>query len=149
MKLTIIPSDGAVYEDEVVYSELVWEGTPPDIHALQWQDVAGWIEYKDLSPNEEITTLPDWAYNAMAAWTEANQPKPPAPVTADDNQGTAVDILNSTDWATIADVGSPVNSPYLANQDEFLAYRNEIRKIAVYPTAGDLVWATPPIEVWK
>jgi hypothetical protein len=36
-----------------------------------------------------------------------------------------------------------------ANQDEFLAYRNEIRKIAVYPPAGDLVWATPPIEVWK
>ena len=54
-----------------------------------------------------------------------------------------------TDWTTIADVADPINTPYLANQGEFIAYRNEIRKIAVYPTAGDLVWATPPTEVWK
>lgn len=149
MKLVIIPTDGAVYEDSLCYTKLVWEGTPPNVHALQWQDVAGWIEYKDLSPNEEITILPEWAYNAMAAWAVANTPVPPSPPTAEDNKITAVNILDYTDWTTIADVGSPVNNPYLSNQDEFLAYRNEIRKIAVYPTAGYLVWATPPIEVWK
>ena len=73
----------------------------------------------------------------------------PVPPTAAQNQATASGILSSTDWTTIADVADPINSPYLANQDEFIAYRNEIRKIAVYPTAGDLVWATPPTEVWK
>jgi hypothetical protein len=71
------------------------------------------------------------------------------PPTAAQNQATASGILSSTDWTTIADVGSPSNNPYLSNQSEFIAYRNEIRKIAVYPTAGDLVWPTPPVEVWK
>jgi hypothetical protein len=148
MKLTIIPSDEAVYEDGLCYLNLVWEGTPVNVHALQWQDVAGWIEYDD-QPNEDITVLPEWAYNAMAAWTVANTPIPPEPPTAAENQATASGILSSTDWTTIADVADPIDSPYLANQDEFIAYRNEIRNIAVYPTAGDLVWATPPVEVWK
>ena len=64
------------------------------------------------------------------------------------NAQTAVGILNSTDWASIADVGSPSNNPYLSNQSDFIAYRNTIRAIAVYPPAGDIVWATPPTEVW-
>ena len=148
MKLTLVPSDGAVYEDGVSYLGLVWEGTPFNVHALQWQDVAGWIECID-QPNENITALPEWAGNAMAAWTVANTPIPPEPATAAQNQATASGILSSTDWTTIADVASPINSPYLENQGEFIAYRNEIRKIAVYPTAGDLVWATPPVEIWK
>ena len=148
MKLTIIPVDGAVYEGGISYLGLVWEGTPPNVHALQWQDVAGWIEYVD-QPNEDITALPEWAYNAMAAWTVANTPIPPEPATADQNKETASSLLANTDWTTIADVADPINNPYLANQDEFIAYRNEIRKIAVYPIAGDLVWAAPPIEVWK
>jgi hypothetical protein len=152
MKLTIIPSDGAVYEDGLAYSNLVWEGTPPNVHALQWQDVAGWIEYID-QPNENITVLPEWADNAMAAWTVANTPvppPPPVPPTAEQNKKTASQLLANTDWTTIPDIANPVvNDPDLANQDEFLAYRNEIRKIAVYPTAGDLVWATPPVEIWK
>jgi hypothetical protein len=64
------------------------------------------------------------------------------------NAQTAVGILNSTDWTTIADVASPTNNPYLANQSEFIAYRNVIRAIAVYPPAGEVVWPTPPTEVW-
>ena len=151
MKLTIIPSDGAVYEDGISYLNLVWEGTPANVHALQWQDVAGWIEYVD-QPNEDITELPEWADNAMAAWTVANTPvppPPPVPPTAEQNKNTASQLLANTDWTTIPDIANPINDPYLANQDEFMVYRNEIRKIAVYPTAGYLVWATPPIEVWK
>lgn len=152
MKLTIIPIDGAVYEDGISYLNLVWEGTPPNVHALQWQDIAGWIEYVD-QPNEDITVLPEWADNAMAAWTIANTPippPPPVPPTAEQNKTTASQLLANTDWTTIPDIANPVvNDPYLANQDEFITYRNEIRKIAVYPTAGDLVWATSPIEVWK
>ncbi len=72
MKLTIIPSDGAVYEDGVCYLNLIWEGTPPNVHALQWKDIAGHIEYDDKA-NEDIIVLPEWANNAMAAWTVANK----------------------------------------------------------------------------
>ena len=64
------------------------------------------------------------------------------------NAQTAFGILNSTDWASISDVGSPSNNPYLSNQSEFIAYRNVIRAIAVYPPAGEIVWTTPPTEVW-
>ena len=65
------------------------------------------------------------------------------------NAQTAVGILNSTDWASISDVGSPSNNPYLSNQSEFIAYRNVIRAIAVYPPAGQVTWPTPPTEVWE
>jgi len=53
------------------------------------------------------------------------------------NKQQAVTLLYQTDWTTSADVADPVNSPYLANQDEFIACRNLVRQIAVYPTAGD------------
>ena len=65
------------------------------------------------------------------------------------NKATASQLLTNTDWTSIADVGSPSNNPYLSNQSEFIAYRNTIRAIAVYPPAGEIVWATPPTEVWE
>jgi hypothetical protein len=68
--------------------------------------------------------------------------------TADQNKATASALLSATDWTTIPDVANPINDPYLANQSAFIAYRNEIRKIAVNPVAGNLVWATAPIEEW-
>ena len=64
------------------------------------------------------------------------------------NKATASSLLAGTDWTTIADVASPTNNPYLGNQSDFIAYRNVIRAIAVYPPAGDIVWATPPTEIW-
>jgi hypothetical protein len=64
------------------------------------------------------------------------------------NAQTAVGILNSTDWTTIADIGLPEANPRLSNQSEFIAYRQVIRQIAVYPPAGEVVWPTPPTEVW-
>ena len=65
------------------------------------------------------------------------------------NKATASSLLAGTDWTTIADVASPTNNPYLGNQAEFIAYRNVIRAIAVYPPAGEIVWATAPVAVWE
>lgn len=149
MKLTIIPSDGAVYENDLCYLGLTWEGTPADVHALQWQDVAGWIEYNDSKPNEDITVLPSWADNAMAAWTVANTPVPPSPPTAEENKSKAVSLLQATDWTQIPSVSDPaLSNPYLGNKLAFDQYRNDVRQYAVYPTAGDLVWPTVPVENW-
>ena len=64
------------------------------------------------------------------------------------NKATASSLLAGTDWTTIADVASPTNNPYLGNQSDFIAYRNVIRAIAVYPPAGDIVWPTAPNEIW-
>lgn len=84
-------------------------------------------------------------YGAIAVYV----PPPPYVPTATENKATASSLLTATDWTTIADVADPINSPYLTNQAEFITYRNEIRKVAVYPTAGDLVWPVVPVEVWQ
>ena len=76
-----------------------------------------------------------------------NWPVPYVP-TAEDNKATASGLLSGTDWTTIADIGLPEANPRLGNQSEFIAYRQVIRQIAVYPPAGEVVWPTPPTEVW-
>lgn len=152
MKLTIIVDDKTVCEDNICYSKLVWEGTPSNVHALQWQDVAGWIEFNDGNPNETIDVLPDWALNAEAAWTAENtKPTPdPLPPTAQQNKQTASYKLYETDWTTIPDVADPQKSnPYLINPDEFIAYRNSLRAIAINPTEGFLTWPVKPKTIWS
>jgi hypothetical protein len=72
MKVTIIPIDGAVYIDGASYSQLSWLDTPVNVHAIQWENSEGWIEYNDGSPNETITSLPNWAELAIDAWNNAN-----------------------------------------------------------------------------
>ena len=69
--------------------------------------------------------------------------------TAEENKATASSLLTATDWTTIADVANPINSPYLTNQSDFITYRNIIRKIAVTPIEGNLVWADVPKSIWK
>jgi hypothetical protein len=151
MKLTIIPVDGSVGEDGKFYNDLNLSSCaiPADIHALQWQDTAGWIEYNTPIPNEPITELPAWANCCMTKWTEANTPVPPPPPTAEQNKENAVTRLQNTDWTTIPDVGDPTKSnPYLSNVQDFVVYRNVVRQYAINPVAGDINWPTKPTEVW-
>jgi hypothetical protein len=151
MKLTIIPADGSVGENEKFYFGLDLSScnVPVNVHALQWDGVAGWIEFNEPIPNEEISALPVWANCCMTKWTEANTPVPPQPPTAEQNKTTATTKLQATDWATIPDVSDPVKSnPYLANSQDFVVYRNAVRQYAVYPVAGDINWPAVPQEVW-
>ena len=152
MKLTIIPVDGSVGENDVFYLGLDLSScsVPADVHALQWQDTAGWIEYNSsLVENQPITELPAWANCCMTKWTEANTPVPPAPPTAAQNKSTAVSKLQATDWTTIPDVSDPTKSnPYLSNVQDFVTYRNTVRQYAINPVAGDISWPTLPQEVW-
>jgi hypothetical protein len=150
MKLSIIPVDKTVCVDGVCYAGLTWEGTPIDVHALQWFDAAGWIEFVgQVKPNEDITELPVWAINAQAAWTVANQPKPVLPPTAEENKDAAANLLYITDWATIPDVADPTKSnPYLGNAQQFVVYRNTVRQYVITPVAGDIDWPTKPLAVW-
>jgi hypothetical protein len=149
MKLSIIPIDGTVCEDNVCYTNLSWDGTPVDIHALQWQDVSGWLEFNDGKPNEDITVLPDWADNAMAAWTVANTPEPVEPATAEFNKVHAMWLLQESDWTQIPSVSDPaLSNPYLTNKLAFDQYRNDVRQYAIYPVAGDIVWPMVPTENW-
>ena len=77
-------------------------------------------------------------------------PPPPYVPTADENKATATSLLSATDWTTIADVGNPqMSNPYLANQAEFITYRNAVRQYAVYPQAGNIDWPVKPQEQWS
>ena len=59
MRLTIIPSDKAIgINGEFISNigeDLSW--VPSNIHAVQWYDTWGEIEYNDGSPNEKIEEL--------------------------------------------------------------------------------------------
>jgi hypothetical protein len=61
----------------------------------------------------------------------------------------AKNILAATDWTSIPDVGNPTEStPYLVNQAAFIAYRSQIRALAINPVANP-VWPTQPTEQWS
>jgi len=109
------------------------------------------------SPNGEVygydpLTQQELINEAIAAgWVNitGSWPLPPPPPTADENKQTASGLLSVTDWTSVADVGNPaMSNPYLANQAEFIAYRNEVRQYAVYPVAGNITFPTAPLEVW-
>lgn len=93
MKLTIIVEDKAVYVDGVMRAsvkpmplDLSQCAIPFNIHALQWKETAGWIEFVDnpdgtKPANETITVLPVWANACVEvwnAWTPYVPPIPPA-----------------------------------------------------------------------
>lgn len=154
MRLTIIRPDASVYINTVSYTPLDMTAVPENVHALQWFDVTGWIEYRDGTPNEDITALPAWATICVQEWEVADyehkNPPPPLPPTAEENKTKAVDLLSQTDWTALPDVADPLKSnPYLANANEFNTYRNAVRAIAITPVAGDIVWPIIPVEIWQ
>jgi hypothetical protein len=73
MKLTIIREDGAVYKDGISYSGLDLSAVPPNVHALQWYETEGEIEFsgRPKPQNEIITELPNWANACVVKWDEA------------------------------------------------------------------------------
>jgi hypothetical protein len=79
MRVTIIPTDGFVSIDNIGFSEIDLSFIPNEIHAIQWYDTFGEIEYKDefgrITRNEELLSLDELTYfdQAYAAWEVAKQ----------------------------------------------------------------------------
>jgi hypothetical protein len=100
MRLTIIPSDNFVAVDVDGSHhplDLSACNIPADVHALQWYETKGWIEFSDdddpftpKPPNQEITQLPQWALNCVNVW-ENWTPSLPPPV---ENQPTTSGTQN-------------------------------------------------------
>ena len=60
MYLTIVKPDNLVLIDGQPQTlNLLDFGVPENLHALQWQDSTGHIEYSN-QPNEDISQLPEW-----------------------------------------------------------------------------------------
>lgn len=65
------------------------------------------------------------------------------------NKAQAEQLLKQTDWTATVDIADPqYSNPYLGNQDAFLAYRSQVRQIAINPPVIVEVWPTKPDEVW-
>lgn len=80
MRLTIIPSDSYVAvngDSSHIPLDLTSCNIPSSVHALQWYDTRGWIEFEDnadpFTPkeqNQDITELPAWAEVAYLVWQQ-------------------------------------------------------------------------------
>jgi hypothetical protein len=73
MKLTIIPEDKTVYVDNFAIHNIDLSFVPSNVHALQWKNDLGWIEFVENDDftkpqNEIINELPAWANGAYNAW---------------------------------------------------------------------------------
>jgi hypothetical protein len=77
MKLTIIPIDNIVIIDGDNSHHPLSLGEcdiPINVHALQWYDTYGFVEYKnnnhlaEKQPNENISVLPTWAVKCAEVW---------------------------------------------------------------------------------
>lgn len=65
------------------------------------------------------------------------------------NKGQAEMLLQQTDWTATIDINNPeYSNPYLGNQPEFLAYRSQVRQIAINPPVTVEAWPVKPEEVW-
>lgn len=66
------------------------------------------------------------------------------------NKAQAEQLLQQTDWTATVDISNPqYSNPYLMNQDAFLAYRSQVRQIAINPPVVVDVWPVKPNEVWS
>lgn len=94
-----------------------------------------------------VTIVGDTAYDVDGNEVAYDLAAVTAQAQKDSCKQKASQLLYSTDWTTIADVASSINSPYLTNQAEFIAWRNQIRELAVNPIENP-TWPTEPQPVW-
>lgn len=100
------------------------EGTPEEKWAQWYQN---WVV---------TSATPEEVQQRQAAAMESNKQQ-------------ASQLLTATDWTTIHDVGDPtISNPYLVNVSEFVAYRNQVRAIAVNPPITANFWPVLPPEIW-
>jgi hypothetical protein len=96
-----------------------------------------------------VTIRGDVAYDAQDNEVSYDLEAVDAQAAKDVCKSQATQILNSTDWTSIPDVGNPdASNPYLVNQSAFIAYRSQIRALAVNPVVNP-VWPTQPTEQWS
>lgn len=66
-----------------------------------------------------------------------------------ENAAYGTQLLQATDWTAIASIADPLEcNPYLANRQEFLAYRNQVRLIVLNPPVETPNWPVLPAEEW-
>lgn len=149
-RVVIIPQDKFCIVDNVGYEGVDMSTVSLDISAVQWLNGSGWIEFNNTPEgkpaNQPIDSLD--AFSAvLESWEqidyEHKHPAPPPPPSAEQNAATASGKLAETDWAVLPDVTN------LLNKDEYVKYREEIRKYVFEPVAGEIIWPNKPKAKWS
>lgn len=148
MRLTIIPSDQFAAIDGVGYNGVDMSSVAVNVHAVQWSDDAGWIEFVvdpdgTKQANEVIDSIAQFqpVIDSWNAIDYAHKHPDPVEPTADQNKRIAEQKLSSTDWSQLPDVN-------IANRDEYASYRAAIRGYVLTPVAGFIDWPAEPHPVW-
>lgn len=71
MRLTIIRDDNVVIVDGRALS-VDLSGLPDNLHAVQWDGLAGHVEYNDGTANEKLEDIASWQ-SVVDAWEAARQ----------------------------------------------------------------------------
>lgn len=156
MRLVIIPSDNTITVDGFSSANVDLSSVPAGVHAVQWFDSHGWVEYKQDSTgrkpaNEDLANID--AYQTVIA--ECLQHKQNAEALAALEQAGGLPDADSvkklvqaelvrTDWTQLPDVN-------LLNKAEFAAYRGWCRQMYLSPMNPDdpsFVLQESPEPIW-
>jgi hypothetical protein len=151
MKLTIVRSDGLVIKNGKAYGDLDMSSIDPSIHAVQWDDASGQIEFvvgsDGIKPvNKPITSIDEFQA-VIDEWDAkdyaTNHPPAPSPkhllIAC---VARAKMLLKDTDWSQLPDVQES-----LLNKNEFDAYRETVRSYVITPVESP-VFPDCPKAIW-
>lgn len=132
------PSDEFMVENGCMYVNL-W--LPYDQNTQKLVSVSPYIQAEDST---------HWVYTVAVQQLTPEEIAEREAAERQSNKEQAEALLQATDWAATVDIANPqYSNPYLMNQDAFLAYRSDVRKIAVNPPIVVDVWPTKPEEIWS
>jgi len=152
MKLTIIPTDSTVYVDNLSYDNLVLSNIPLNVHALQWDENKGHIEYTDYTV-EQIEDLPSWASDAVSNWNNANEksqlpPETTPVILSDEDKMLRLRFerdkrIAASDWVELPSVVALHDSTWVS---AWAVYRQALRDLPNQPNLDldNIVYPTPP-----
>ena len=142
MKLTVVTSDLTVIKDNEAYIVADLSHLDKNIHAIQWQDTTGEIEYIDNTPNlfiNDITPfnqcITDWE-TAKAKYISDNTPTEAESEAAFKSYRNS--LLSESDWTQLPDNGLTSDCV-----KAFVTYRENIRTIRK-TNPSNPTWPTAP-----
>lgn len=147
MRLTIIRDDNFVAVDGVTTNDADVSWLPEDVHALQWYEDHGYIEYKTRGRlNEEITDLGIFS-QAITSFNDAKERENQKRLEREASfdywklfKARRTNLLEVCDWITLPD--APLTE---AEKQEWIQYRQKLRDlpgITTDPKNAD--WPEPP-----
>ena len=134
MRLTVVPSDKIIIKDGKEYKVTDLSYLDSNIHAIQWYDDKGEIEYVDGTSNLAITDITP--YNqCVTDWEAAKTKEAEANVYTDEQwqnwfREIRDELLLDSDWTQVSD-----NKLSDSKKTEWQTYRQKLRDMPTTKTA--------------